>query len=76
MKARELKVGDVIGPWTVVSVFEVCGVVESVVEDSPTAKIVSRNADPWNTLVMVELRTFGIARPTRAWYRADEEVAL
>ena len=83
MKARDLRVGDEIGFWTVVSVFEACGVVETVA-DSPgmtyangeplEGRIVSRNADPWNTLVMVELRDGQSQTLTRAWYRADEEV--
>jgi len=96
MLAKDLKPGDEIGLWTVVRVFEVCGVTEHVIEDSAmvygageregeplSMKTVQRNADPWNTIVHVELamsrsamRKRGIPDPGtwRTWYLADEEV--
>lgn len=82
MKASELKPGDRIGPWTVVRTFEVCGVVERVSEyvsadmagNPVVTKSAERSADPWNTLVHVEMEK-GIDPGTwRTWYRADEEV--
>lgn len=81
MKARELKPGMEIGLWTVVSVFEVCGIVEHRTEAFESkgwssGATVSRMPDPWNTLIFVELER-GIpdpAMPWRTWYRADEDV--
>ena len=90
MKAHDLKPGDEIGLWTVVRVFEACGVTESVTEDSAmvygagcregeplSMKTVQRNADPWNTIIHVELEK-GIPDPGtwRTWYLADEDVEV
>jgi len=90
MLAKDLKPGDEIGLWTVVRVFEVCGVTEGVIEDSAmvygageregeplSMKTVQRNADPWNTIVHVELEK-GLPDPGtwRTWLLADEEVVV
>jgi len=82
MIARNLKPGMEIGLWTVVSVFEVCGVSE-IRCDFPSegpfygTSSATRTADPWNTLIMVELER-GIPDPGtwRTWYRADEDVEV
>jgi hypothetical protein len=76
VKARDLKPGDTIGGlWTVKRVFEACGVSESSVSFEGATTAVSRTADPWNTIIHVELER-GIPDPAsrQTWYRADEEV--
>lgn len=86
MLARDLKPGDEIGTWTVVRVFEVCGVTERVVEQSAmvysngeplSVRTVERNPDPWSTVVLVKLER-GIPDPAtkQTWFLADEEVGL
>jgi hypothetical protein len=82
MKAKDLKPGDTVGGiWTVKRVFEACGVLESSTHHGGDSKmsafgrLVSRIADPWNTIIHVELER-GIPDPAtwRTWYLADEEV--
>ncbi len=78
MKAKDIEPGMTVnGIWTAVSVFEVCGVMERRVDENELGFTVTREADPWNTLVMVELER-GIPDPAtfRTWFRADEEVEL
>lgn len=85
MKARDLKPGMTVnGLWTVVSAFEVCGIVESNIGPSAmtyadgrplSEERTERRADPWNTLVFVVLEK-GIPDPAtkHTWYRCDQEV--